>query len=99
MLIVAGTITIDPADIDQMRNAAAEMMAATHEEPGNIEYVFSVSVADPGSVQVFEVWESAADLEKHFTLPHMATFRAALQDLNITGRDLIRHEVASSEPM
>jgi quinol monooxygenase YgiN len=99
MLIVAGTITIDPADIDRLRVAAAEMMSATHEEPGNIEYVFSVSVADPGSVQVFEVWKSGADLENHFTLPHMATFRAVLQDLSITGRNLTRYEVASSEPM
>ena len=99
MLIVAGTITIDPADVDRLRSAAAEMMAATREEAGNIEYVFSVSVADPGSVQIFEIWESAADLENHMTLPHMATFRASLQDLTITGRNLSRYEIASSEPM
>ena len=99
MLIVAGTITIDPADADKLRPAAAAMMAATREEPGNIEYVFSISVADPGSVQIFEVWESAEDLEKHFTLPHMATFQAALKDITITGRNLNRYEVASHEPM
>jgi len=75
------------------------MMAATHEEPGNIEYVFSVSVADPGNVQIFEVWESAEDLEKHFTLPHMATFRAVMSELTVTGRSLHRYEVSSFEPM
>ena len=99
MLIVAGTITVDPADVPQFRAAAALMMAATHQEPGNIEYVFSVSVADPGNVQIFEIWESADDLEKHFTLPHMATFQATLKELAITGRSLHRYEVASFEPM
>jgi len=99
MLIVAGTITIDPADADALRVAAAEMMAATHEEPGCHEYVFSISVADPGNVQVFEVWESADDLEAHFAMPHMATFRESLSAVTVTGRNLHRYEVASSEPM
>ena len=99
MLIVAGTIKVDPADVSRLSAAAAEMMAATHEEPGCIEYVFSISVADPGNVQIFEVWESAEDLEKHFTLPHMATFQTTLKDLTITGRSLHRYEVASFEPM
>lgn len=99
MLIVAGTISIDPADIDKLRAAAAIMMTATHEESGCVEYVFSVSVSEPGDVQIFEVWESAADLENHFTLPHMATFRATLAEITITGRNLHRYEVASYEPM
>ena len=99
MLIVAGTITIDPADVDRMRVAAAEMMAATHEEPGCIEYVFSISVADPGTVNIFEVWESAADLEAHFEMPHMATFRETLSTLTITDRSISRYEVSSSAPM
>ncbi len=99
MIIVAGTITIDPADVDAMRDAAAKMMAATHEEPGNIEYVFSVNVADPGSITVFEVWESLEDLENHFTLPHMAEFRAAMGTMTVLGRDLNRYEVSSATPM
>lgn len=99
MLIVAGTINIDPADADTLRAAAATMMEATQQERGCIEYVFSVSVADPGNVQVFEVWESTEDLEKHFTVPHMATFRSILSEIAITGRNLHRYEIASHEPM
>jgi len=99
MLIIAGTINVDPDDVERLSAAAAEMMAATHEEPGCIEYVFSVSVADPGAVQIFEVWESGEDLDKHFEMPHMATFREALGSVTITGRDLNRYEVSSSAPM
>lgn len=75
------------------------MMAATHQEPGNIEYVFSISVADPGNVQIFEIWETAEDLEKHFTLPHMATFQAVMAELTVTGRNIHRYEISSSEPL
>ena len=99
MLIVAGTITIDPADADILRAAATAMMEATHQESGCIEYVFSISVADPGEVQVFEVWESAEDLKKHFAVAHMATFRSVLNEVTITGRNLHRYEVSSHEPM
>ncbi len=99
MLIVAGTIHVDPADVDRLRVAAAELMTATHAEPGCIEYVFSVSVADPGAVNIFEVWESEADLEAHFEMPHMATFRSALSELTITGRSISKYEVSSRAPM
>jgi quinol monooxygenase YgiN len=99
MLIVAGSISVDPADVEALSAAAVEMMKATHEEPGCIQYVFSVSMADPGEVEIFEVWESAEDLEAHFAMPHMAAFQAALGDVTITGRNLNRYEVASHEPM
>jgi len=99
MLIVAGNIQIDPADVERLRAAAADMMAATHQEPGCIEYVFSVSVSDPGAVQIFEVWESGADLEAHFEMPHMATFRALMADLTVSDRSITRYEVSSSAPL
>lgn len=99
MLIVAGTINIDPADVERLREAASAMMAATHQEPGCQKYEFSIGVADPGAVQIFEVWDSAADLEAHFEMPHMKVFREAMATMTVTGRDLHRYEVSSSEPM
>ena len=99
MLIVAGSIQIDPGEVDSMRTAAAAMMEATRQEPGCIEYVFSVSVDDPGSVQIFEIWETAEDLERHFEMPHMATFRAALGELTVTSRSVSKYDVSSSTPL
>lgn len=99
MLIIAGTITINPADVERFSGAAATMMAATHEEPGCHAYVFSEDVSTPGSIQVFEVWESAEALAAHFEMQHMTDFRAVLGDLDIQGRDISRYEVSSAEPM
>jgi len=99
MLIVAGTINVDPAHVARLGEAATVMMAATMQEPGCLQYVFSVSVADPGSIQIFEAWESAEDLEEHFEMPHMAVFRAAMSEVTVIDRSLHRYEVASFEPM
>jgi quinol monooxygenase YgiN len=99
MIIIAGSLTIDPAQSDTIRAAAATMMAETHKEPSCQEYVFSISVADPSKVQIFEIWDSAEALEAHFAAPHMAAFGQAIAEVNISGRDLVRYEVASSAPM
>jgi quinol monooxygenase YgiN len=100
MLIVAGTIEIDPADADVLRAAAAPMMAATLAEPGCQQYVFSISVVDPSQVQVFEIWDSAEDLAAHFETAHMAEWRQALADgVTIRGRNLHRYEIAGVEPL
>ena len=99
MLIVAGTIEIDPADVETLRDAASTMMAATLQEPGCQQYVFSVSVADPSQVQVFEIWDSAEDLAAHFETPHMAEYRQALAGITIRSRNLHRYEIAGVEPL
>ena len=62
MLIVAGKFTFDPSKTDIAKAACAKIMAATHQEPENIEYVFSFDAADPATIRVFEVWENDDDL-------------------------------------
>jgi len=99
MLIVAGTITIDAAQHDRVAAAAAEMMAATHAEPGNLAYAFSFDVADPTALHVFERWESQAALEAHFATPHMAAFQAALREIRPSGADVAKYEISSMGPV
>ena len=48
MLVIAGTITIDPTKLEEAKQAAAIMMAETHKEPGNVQYVFSGSFSSEG---------------------------------------------------
>ncbi len=99
MLIVAGTISIDPAQVDDLRAAADVMMAATLQETGCHEYRFSESLASPGTIQIFEMWQSEEELAAHFETPHMATFRRVLENLDIRGRELHRYEVANIAKM
>lgn len=99
MLIVAGTITFDPANTEAAKAAASKMMAATMEEPGCQDYVFSIDMSDGASIRVFEIWDSDEDLQAHFQTPHMAEFGAAIGGLGISGRDIVKYQVSSSEPL
>ena len=99
MLIVAGTITVDPDQVDELRDAATVMMAATLQETGCHQYVFSESLAAAGTIQIFEIWQSADELAAHFETPHMATFQRALQNLTVHSRELHRYEVANIAKM
>jgi quinol monooxygenase YgiN len=99
MLVIAGSITFDPDKTELAKQACATMMAATHEEPGNLAYVFSIDCSDPGTICIFEAWESQEDLDAHFTLPHMADFQAVVPELGITGMNIDKYHVSSVEPM
>ena len=99
MLIVAGTLDVDPDDRDALMAAALRMMAASQAEEGCLDYVFSPDPTDAGRVRVFERWEALPALEAHFATPHMAAFRAAIEPLRFTGRDVTRYAIARTGPV
>ena len=78
MLIVSGEVVVEEGAIDQVRDALRTMEGETRKEPGCLTYAFSVDVNDPTMVRIFETWESLDALREHFTMPHMASFNAAI---------------------
>ena len=98
-VIIAGTITIDADNHDAILEAALEMMAATREEPGCIDYVFSPDARDRSVLHLFEKWENAAALEPHMTSDHMAQWREKGAELGVLGRDIALYEVTSEVPL
>ena len=99
MLVIAGTITIDPANFDKLKAAAAQMMAETHKEPGNLAYVFSAGLEDPATIHIFAHWESQAALDLHFKAPHMAAFQAAIGGLGVKDMKIQKFEISSVGPL
>jgi len=99
MLVIAGTIRIDPARQEEARAAALEMMKATHEEEGNVAYVFSTDLAEPGLFHIFEKWRSAEDLDLHFAAPHMAAFQKKLGGFGIREMNVEKFEIAAVGPV
>jgi quinol monooxygenase YgiN len=75
------------------------MMAATMEEEGCQDYVFSINLSNEATIQVFEIWDTEEQLQAHFKMPHMADFQQVLAGIGITARDLAKYQVASSGPM
>ena len=99
MIVIAGTIHIDPSKKKEATDAAIEMMKATHTEPGNIEYAFTWDLIEEGVVRIIEQWEDQAALDAHFDAPHMAVFSGKLGGLGIKGMDVKKFEIASVRPV
>jgi len=95
MIVIAGTITLDPAKRDEAFAAAREIMKETHKEPGNIAYAFSADLEDEGTVHIFEEWESQEALDFHFKTAHMADFQKQIGSLGVKDMKLKKYEVAS----
>jgi quinol monooxygenase YgiN len=99
MLVIAGTVAIDPANRTEAVAAAVAMMAATREEAGCISYTFSEDLEEPGRFRIFEEWESSDALAAHFEAPHMATFQKVVGALGVREMKVQRYEVGSVGPV
>ncbi len=95
MIVVAGTMAVQPARRDEAAHVALKMVAATRAEAGCLTYDFWLDLADPNRFHVFEEWETPESLEAHFQTSHMAEFLEALPALIAGPPDIKRYEVAS----
>ena len=96
MVIVMGTVRLDPDAIERLRPAMEAMMAASRAEDGCLTYAYALDLLEPGLVRVSELWTDRASLEAHFKTAHMATWRAALAG-QVLERDIKLHEANDGE--
>lgn len=93
MLIVAGWIRVAPGRRDAFVETSRAAVVAARSAPGCLDFVVAADSVDPGRVNVFERWETAAQLE---------VFRGEGpgDDLSadIVAADVTRYEVASVGP-
>lgn len=99
MLIVTGTIEINPEKIGPAQAAARKMMEETRKEPGCRLYEFSQLIEAPHVFRVYEEWDDRAALDAHGQTPHMAAFREALGQIGITARDIKTIEAGATAPI
>ncbi len=99
MLIIAGTITLDPAKRSEAERAFDRVREATLKEPGCRGYQAYFDRGDQGVLFLFEKWDGPEALASHFKTPHMAEFMTAMGGLGVTGMDIKRYEVSSEGPM
>lgn len=98
-IIIAGSMTIDPAKADEFVAAAAAVMEGTRQEAGNQAYVLALDPLEPGKVNVYEKWADAESLTGHMAEPHFQAFGAAMGGFGITGVDILKYEIASEGPL
>ena len=92
MLIVTGTIDINPENIGPAQAAAIKMMEETRKEAGCHVYEFSQQIEAPHRFRVYEEWSDDAALQAHSNAPHMAAFREALGEIGVIARDVVKFQ-------
>lgn len=78
MIVINVAIETNPGSVAALKDAIATMEKASRAEAGCIEYVFASEINNPNNVRIVEHWQDLDALKLHFTMPHMATFRAAM---------------------
>jgi len=99
MVIIAGTIRLDPSNREAAIEAAVEMMDATAKEDGCVSYDFSADFRDPGLFHLFEEWESEDHLKAHFVVPHMEVFQKKMAVLGPVERKIFRYDASGKQPL
>ncbi len=80
MIVLNVKIETNPGTVAALKDAVAAMEKASRAEPGCIEYVFSTELNEPEQPPHHRALDKTSTaLKTHFTLPHMATFNAAMQ--------------------
>lgn len=62
MIIVAGQLRVDAAQRDRFLASAGDVMRAARAAPGCLDFTLAADPLDPARVNVYERWESEADL-------------------------------------
>jgi len=76
MIVLAGTITIDPAQVAAFETAVADMVDRVRKEDGCHHYSLLAEDRAGGVINVTEIWEDEPALRVHLAQPWIAEFYA-----------------------
>lgn len=100
MIIIAGTIDVDPAQFDACLAASIPLQKATRDdEPGCLAYCFAADPVVAGRIQVFELWTDQESLAAHFTHPNYLNMRTTLGSFGLRGADNKKYLTTHAEPV
>jgi quinol monooxygenase YgiN len=93
-VVVAGTLRVPVANLPDLKPHMLTMIAATRGEDGCVDYSYAEDIAEPGVIRVAEVWRDKDALKAHFTMPHMAAWRAAGEKFGVSDRRLTLYDIS-----
>ncbi len=63
MVIVAGHLVVDPTQREAYMASCVSVVEQARRAPGCLDFSISVDLVVPGRINIFERWESQADVE------------------------------------
>lgn len=67
MIIIAGTLHVEPSDRDRYLAAVVDVARLARAAPGCLDFVQAADQIDPARINVYERWESDDDLHRFRT--------------------------------
>jgi quinol monooxygenase YgiN len=98
MIVLAGTMTMDPAQIDSYEQRVAAMLAKIRAEDGCHHYSTLVEDRATGTINVVEIWRDEAALRVHLAQPWIQDFQKRFGP-HMQAFDVPIYEVASVRPL
>jgi len=98
MILVTGTLQIDPGQRDAFVEAARTLMATTREEAGCEHYAFTADLDDEATFHIAEQWASEPEMDAHSSAPHFAAFLGAIGGM-VKGSSITKWSGATAEKL
>jgi quinol monooxygenase YgiN len=93
MIIVSGTLHVDPAQRDAFLAARVAILEHARAAPGCLDFSLSPDLLDAGRVNVYERWRSHEDL-----LAYRSGGGPELDDsIPVTAADVLLHHISGSQ--
>lgn len=99
MIIVAGTVELDPAQRDAALRAASPLFNATRAQPGCLDCVWCADPSIPSRVYVYERWQDTPALAAHLAGPCYRGMLEVLGRHGLRSADVAKHRIEKSEPV
>ena len=74
MIIIAGSLSFDPSDREDVLASLTEVTEASRRDAGCLEYFWGEDLEAPNTFRFFECWESQELLNTHLAAPHEVVF-------------------------
>ncbi|MER7330046.1 MULTISPECIES: antibiotic biosynthesis monooxygenase family protein [unclassified Micromonospora] len=92
MLIVAGSLYVDPDQRDAYLADCVEVVRQARSAPGCVDFAISADLVEPGRINVYERWESDTQL-----LAFRGAGPAGEQAVAIRGAEVHRYRISGVE--
>ena len=91
MIIVSGSIFVDPADRDSYVEECIAVVMAARSSDGCLDFHIGADAIEPDRINVYEQWESVQHVEEFRGSGPASSQTAAIRDAHV-----FQHEIASS---
>lgn len=99
MIVIAGTIEIDPEKREAALQGAQPFIDGALSQKGCEAYTWAADLNAPGRVEVFERWTSEQDLAAHFEGEHYKNMLVHMGAHGLRSADVSKYRVDLREPV